>query len=352
MSQRFVDYQPVYDRQTGLNAGIVLIIGARSIGKTFTLRLDLTERHIKSGNTYAVLSRTKDESKAVARGFFDKLQAEGFLTGYQFKIEKSAAYVAPANVDNPDWRVICYFVALTSFQRDKQMTFVNVRDIIFDEALIDTRDRYHRYLPYEFSLFADCCSTVFREQPNDGIARHIYILGNSCDLTAPYLREYGIVKPPDYGFTWYRDKTVLLWYIEPWDAEERKAHTLVGRMLAGSDAARVAFDNEFDTGSDADIPEKSAGARFAFSIRYMKQTFAVWIDYGTGITYVCDKLPKDAPKPYALTKRDGAVDYRMVRKADDLLTMVSNLYYAGNVRYSSPGLREAFLEVLSFIGIK
>lgn len=349
---RFIDYKPVFDRQTGTNAEICIIIGARSIGKTFTLRLELTRKCIQAGTTYAVLSRTKDESKAVSRGFFDKLQSEGFFPEYRFKIEKGAAYVAPANAEHPEWRVICYFIALTAFQRDKQTTFANVRDILFDEALIDTRDRYHRYLTYEFSLFADACSTVFREQPNDGISRHVYILGNSCDLTAPYLREYGISKPPSYGFHWYRNKTVLLWYVEPWDAETRKARTLVGRMLAGSDAARVAFDNAFDTGSDADIARKSAGARFAFAVKYQVQTFAVWIDYQTGITYVNEQVPKDSAKPYALTKKDGAVDYRMLRKSDDLLTMISNLYYAGNVRYESPALREAFLEVLSFIGIK
>lgn len=349
---RYIDYKPVFDRQTGTNAEICIIIGARSIGKTFTLRLELTKRHIKDGLTYVVMSRTKEESQALSRGFFDKLQSEGFLLDWKFKVEKGAAYVAPANVERPEWRVICYFISLTTFQRDKQTTFANVREIIFDEALIDKRDRYHHYLPYEYSLFADCCSTVFREQPNDGISRHVFILGNACDLTAPYMREYGIEKPPDYGFSWYKDKTVLLWYVEPWDAEARKAHTLVGRMLAGSDAARVAFDNQFDTGSDADIARKSAGARFAFAVKYQVQTFAVWIDYQSGITYVNEQVPKDAAKPYALTKKDGAVDYRMLRKSDDLLTMISNLYYAGNVRYSSPALREAFLEVLSFIGIK
>lgn len=352
MEARYYDWNDVFSRQTGTNAEIAIVLGARSIGKTFGLRVELIKRCIKTGNTFANVSRTRDGAKAVARGYFDKLKAEGFFSEWQFKTEGNTGYIAPAKDDKPDWRTICYFVSLTTFQRDKETTFANVRDIIFDEAILDVRDRYHRYLPYEFSIFGDCCSTVFRERPGDGIVRHVYILGNACDLTAPYLREYGIDKPPAFGFHWYRNKTVLLHYVEPWDAADRKAHTLVGRMLEGSEAAKVAFDNEFDTGSDSDIKPKTPTARYMFAIRYQRQTFAFWMDYKTGLLYVNEKAAKDGSKPYALTKKDGAVDYNMIRKNSNLLQMVSNLFYAGNVRYSSFAVREAFLEVLTFIGIK
>lgn len=349
---RYYDWNDVFSRQTGTNAETVIVCGARSIGKTFGLRLELIKRCIKSGNTFANMSRTKDESKAVAAGYFDKLQAEGFFREYKFKVEKNIGYIAPADDESPDWRVICYFVSLTTFQRDKQTTFANVRDVIFDEAIIDKRDRYHRYLPYEYSIFLDACSTVFREVPGDGISRHVFILGNACDLTCPYLRHNGIDKPPAFGFHWYRGKTVLLHYVEPWDAEERKVNTLVGRMMAGDDAAKVAFDNLFDIGSETDIRPKTPEARFAFGIVFQKLKFGIWLDYPSGIAYVSGKLPKDAKPIYSLTKKDGSVDYTLVKKSDGLMVSLIGMYYAGLVRYSSPAVRESFLEVLNFLGVR
>lgn len=348
---KYYNWQDIFSRQTGHNAEIVIVIGARSIGKTFGLRLELVKRCIKTGMAFVNLSRYKEEIQAIKQNYFSKLQSEGFFTDYQFKVEKNTAYVALIG-DNPDWKPICYFMALTAFQRDKQTTFANVRDVIFDEAILDKRDQYHRYLPYEFSLFADALSTAFREQPDDNISRHVYILGNACDLTAPYLKEYGIDKPPDFGFKWLKDNTVLLHRVEPWDADERRAQTLVGRMLDGSDAAKVAFDNEFDLGSSSDIGSKTPNARFAFAVRYSAQTFAVWMDYKTGMVYVNDHVPKGSGKPFALTKKDGAVDYNQIRKNDNLMQLLSGLHYAGNVRYSSYGIREAFAEVLTFIGIR
>lgn len=349
---RYYDWNQVFSRQTGTHAETVIVLGARSIGKTFGLRLELVKRCIKSGNTFVNMSRTRDESKAIARGYFDKLQAEGFFSDCQFKVEGNVAYHAPAGIEHPEWTALCYYTSLTTFQRDKQTTFANVRDVIFDEAVIDRRDRYHRYLPYEYSVFLDACYTVFREVPGDGIQRHVYILGNSCDLTCPYLAENGIRKPPGFGFHWYRDKSVLLHYVEPWDAEDRKANTLVGRMMAGDDAAKVAFDNIFDLGDVADIKPKSPNARFEWGMVFQKLKFGIWLDYKTGIAYMTDWIPKDAKPIYSLTKSDGTVNYTLVRKADGIMQSLLGMFYAGLLRYPDPATKEAFLEVLDFLGVR
>ena len=345
---KFVDWSKVFSRQTGTNGERALVMGARSIGKTFGLRMELVKRGIKNETTFVNISRFKDEIKAVKANYFSKLQSEGFFLEYEFKTSNNTSYYA--KVGKNDWKPICYYMALTSFQRDKQTTYDLVRNAIFDECILDTRDRYHRYLPYEYSLLGDALSTAFREIPGDGIQRHVYMLGNSCDLSAPVFREYGIDKPPDFGFNWYDDNRFLIWRVPPTNAQDFRARTLVGRMLGGSEAARVAFDNEFDLGSSSDIARKSSNARYAFGIRYAAQTFGVWVDYKSGYVYVNEQIPKDASKPFALTKKDGAVDYNQIRKNDSILQMLSNLHYAGNIRYSSYAVREAFAEVLTFMG--
>ena len=167
--------------QTGTNAEICLVLGAKDIGKTFGLRLKCLERFFKYGELFVEICRTNEEMKAVMNGYFDKLQNDGFFADYIFKCEKGCGYAAlkPVDDEKPIWRLCCYFVALTNFQREKKRTYVKPKRFIFDEAVIDTKDRYHRYLPDEFLILANLLDSVSRQQPGDDYRYYLYILGNS-----------------------------------------------------------------------------------------------------------------------------------------------------------------------------
>ena len=172
------------------------------------------------------------------------------------------------------------------------------------------------------------------------------------DLTCPYFRFNGINKIPEYGYHFYKGKTVLFHYVEPWDAKERRTRTLVGRMLSGMDEAATMFDNEFRDTTGGEIASKTPEAVYAFALVWSKVTFAIWIDRKQALWFVTRKLPKNAPNVYTLAKKDSSINYRMVSKTDGLLKILPEIYKIGGLRYESPSLREAFFEVLSFIGIK
>ena len=351
---RFYDWNKTLSYQTGTNAEITIVIGAKGIGKTFGLRKKCVERFIKHGELFCEISRTNEEMKAIEAGYFDKLQAAGLFSEYVFKTEKHCGYIAlkPVDDEKPVYRLICYFVALTNFQREKKRTYVCPKRFIFDEALIDTLDKYHRYLRDEFLIFAQILDSVSRQQPNSDYQYYVYLLGNAVDLTAPYFRYLGINKIPEFGYTFYKNKTVLLHYVEPWDADDRKAYTLVGRMLAGDAESATVFDNRFRDTTGGEICKKSPAAKYAFAIRWSKTTFAIWIDRKAAIWYVCEQLPKDAANVYTLTKKDSSINYQMIAKSSNLMKMIPQIYQIGALRYESAHLREAFFEILSFIGIK
>lgn len=341
-------------RQTGTDGEICLVLGAKDIGKTFGLRKKCIERFLKAGETFCEICRTKAEVKAVAPGYFDKIVAAGFFTGYMFKVEGGCGYIGkkPLEDERPDWQLLCYFVALSSFQQEKKRTFVQPRRFIFDEAVIDTKDRYHRYLPDEFLIFANLLDSISRQQPGDDYRYNVYLLGNAVDLTCPYLRHLGINKIPQFGYGYYKKRTVLLHYVEPWDADDRRAYTLVGRMLDGYDEAKTMFDNEFQDTTGREIAKKTSNAKYRFCLVWSKLKFAVWMDGKRGIWYVSSKVPKDAENVYTITKRDSTVDYAMLDKASPLMQLLVKVYYIGGLRYESAHLREAFFEVLSFLGVR
>lgn len=351
---KYYDWQATMSRQTGTNGEICLVLGAKDIGKTFGLRLKCVERFIKHKELFVEICRTNEEMKAVMPGYFDKLQNAGFFSDYVFKTEKGCGYIArkPPEDERPEWELICYFVALTNFQREKKRTYVKPKRFIFDEAVIDTKDRYHRYLPDEFLILANLLDSVSRQQQNDDYHYYLYILGNAVDLTCPYLRHFGISKLPKFGYSYYKNKTVLLHYVEPWDADDRRTYTLVGRMLEGHDESKVIFDNEFRDDTGREIMRKTSNAKYRFAFKWARMTFAVWIDEKRGLWFVTSKLPKGASNIYTLAKRDSSVDYGVVQKAHPIAKLLCDVYYIGGLRYESPSIREAFFEVLSFLGIK
>ena len=350
---RYYDWQKTMSYQTGTNGEICLVLGAKDIGKTFGLRLKCVERFIKQGELFVEICRTDAERKEVMPGYFDKLQNDGFFNDWIFKTEKNAGYIArPVDDGKPDWQLICYFVALTNFQREKKRTFVKPQRFIFDEAVIDTKDKYHRYLADEFLILANLLDSISRQQPNDDYQYRVFLLGNSVDLTCPYLRNLGINKVPQFGYSYYKDKTVLLHYVEPWDADDRKAFTLVGRMLEGHDESAVIFDNVFEDTTGREIMRKTPNAKYKYGLKWGKLVFAVWVDSKRGLWFINRKVPDKAGNVYTLTKKDSSIDYQVVQKADPLARLLIDIYYIGGLRYDTPSTREAFFEVLSFFGVK
>lgn len=353
---KYYDWQKTMSYQTGTNGEICLVLGAKDIGKTFGLRLKCIDRYLKDNSEiFCEICRTKTEVDMVAPNYFSKIQSEGFYKDYIFKSEKGCGYIARKPIldsDKPDWHLICYFIALSNFQQEKKRTFVSPRRFIFDEAVIDTKDRFHRYLPDEFLILANLLDTVSRQHPNSDYQYNVYLLGNSVDLTCPYLRNLGINKIPDFGYSYYKNKTVLLHYVEPWDADDRRAYTLVGRMLEGHEESKVIFDNEFSDTTGNEIMQKSSNAKYKFALVWNKLKFAIWIDSKRGIWFINSKVPKDAQNVYTLTKKDSSVNYSMLEKASPLTQLLIKIYYIGGLRYSSAHLREAFFEVLTFLGVR
>lgn len=354
---KFYDWQPIFSRQTGTNGEFTIVAGAKNIGKTFGLRLELIKRWIRTGARYVEFSRSKDERDQMQQGYFDKLQQEGFFKEYRYKSVHNMGYLCKPTYDDEgkevldDWQPFVYFVSLSTFQQEKKRTFSNVKEFMFDEAIVDRKDKYHRYLPNEFSILANLIDTILREKYDAPAHAHVYLLGNSCDLLCPYLQMLGVRTLPEFGYSWHNGKQTLLHYVEPWDVEQRKANTLVGRMLAGSTEARMVFDNEFTDSKDAFIERKPSNAKYEYGIRYLQCEFAVWLDRKNALFHIQGKLPKKAQNVFALTKADMTIDYMMVRRTDDLMQMLLKAFYAGLLRYDSPATREQFMQLTSYFGV-
>lgn len=342
-----------YDWQKTLSydADVTFVVGARGIGKTYGLRLQFIRDYIKTGARFVEISRFKSEIPDVASGYFDRLASE--FPDYQFRTDGRHAYIAPKVEGKPQWEVCGYFVALTELQRTKKRTFINVYRLLLDEAAIDTTDRFHRYLPSEFSILANLVDSCSRERADDDSRPpRVYLLANAVNLLNPYFIHYGIDSPPEFGYHWYGRKTLLLHYVKDDEyAKEKSEGTVAGRMLRGTTEGAVAASNIFAEAGDDSIEKKPSRARFEFGLRYLGRSYGVWYDEKEVLYYVTHKIPGGVDKVYALTTKDSKVDLRMVRRASPLIKRIVSLAEYSMLRFESVGVKQAFYEAIGMFGL-
>lgn len=338
------------------DADVTMVVGSRGIGKTYGIRLQAIRDHIKNGYNFVEVVRYKNELSTVAAGYFDRIYSNEEFPDKVFQTNNNMAYIAdkPKEGEKPKWELCGYFLALSQAQQIKKRTFNKVKRIIFDEAILDKTDRFHHYLPREFTVLANLVDTVSRERADTkGIAPRLYLLGNALDVMNPYFVQYN-VGVPKRGYSWHKNKTMLLHYAEDKEyAKEKSMQTVAGRMLAGTEEGGIANKNEFARMNDDFIMKKTREAKFTFGVIYNGQKFGVWTDWTNGYYFVTSKMPNNTEKPvFTLTLDENRFNYIAARRAETMLQGFTEMHYAGIIRYESIPLREKFKEVLTIFGVR
>lgn len=345
------------------DADVTMVIGPRGVGKTFGLRKQCIKDFLKDGSRFVEVVRFKAELSGVADGYFNRLQDLPDFEDYMFKTDARYGWIAkvPKQPEEgekkvkPDWHLMTYFIALSDAQRMKKRTFDKVRRIIFDESILESSDRYHNYLPNEFGILANLVDTVSRERADtDSIRPRVYLLGNACDLSNPYFAHYGVGTDLKFGYRWYSRKTFLLHYVEAGEyGREKLVGTVAGRMMQGTQAAKIAVSNEFVGINNEFVKRKPSGAKFTFGVKCNGKTFGIWVDMQGGLYHVTSSIPNNTEKPiYALTAEDNRINYIAARSANKTLSYFKEAYYLNLIRYQTVKVKRDFYEeVLTKFGI-
>lgn len=350
MSSKFEYYD--WQRTLSYDAEVTMVVTARGRGKTYGIRLRAVKDALMHGTPFVEICRYQTELAGMMRGYFDRLQADGHFTDWTFRTQGGEAF---ATKDAPEtkhkkWIRVGYFVSLSSQQSLKKHTFSNVRRIIFDEVILDSNDKMHRYLPNEFNVFVNLVDTITRQRPGEKTQARVYLLGNSVDLVNPYFRRFGVTSAPKPGYTWYNHKHFLLHY-EQDDAwgEARAEDTMVGHMLIGEEAQRSLF-NSFEI-DEQWIDNKTSDAVFTFGLRYAGESFGIWGDFKHDLLYVNRQIPRDAEDVYSLTLSDQTVDFNVLDRSSKRMKAVVNIATRGLIRYSDGACLQMFREILTLYGL-
>lgn len=361
MRQKRKGQDKVYDwtKVMSFDADVTIVAGARDVGKTYGWRGAVFNDFVKKGKRFVDVSRFDKEVPDVMAGYFDKLISDNYLgiCDYEFRtVKRTIECRRKSTLAKNQWSTMGYFVSLPMMQVTKRRTFAHVRKIGMDEAIIDRElDKVHDYWPNEWRLLQNIVDSCGRERGEESPADQprVYLMGNAVDLTNPYFAACGIRKVPPFGYSWHRDKTVLLDYVDS-DTykgfKKARANTVAGRMMHGTADSSRLIDNRFDTGCDEFISGKTPNAKCRHRLLYNGSFIGLWLDLREGLWFVSRKwVEGKGVSTYYITERDRSVNYMNARLAKPLFRELRQCDDLGLVRYSDPGIMADFREMLRMI---
>lgn len=330
-------------RLLGYNGTFNFVVGGRGLGKTYNFKRRAIRNFIKRGEQFIYLRRYKSELHA-RNTFFADIASE--FPDYDFRINGNTAQVAPASTEEDKkrpWQTMGYFVALSTSQTQKSVSFPLVTSIIFDEFIIE-RGALH-YLQDEATIFTNFYSTVDRY--NDRCK--VFFLANSVSIDNPYFAQYQIRPDEDKEFIVPQLPNGATGYIVchfP-DSEAFAAsiyETAFGRFIKGTDYAEYAVSNTFDDNHNEMLGIKGSNARYIFTLELSKARVSVWHDVIQGEYFVMRKLPRNQ-QIFTLNSQSMTEDKILLTKQDRPIASLRTAFRSAKVRFDEPSTRNAFQEI-------
>ena len=172
--------------------------GERSSGKTYAALEYIVTNHIKDGSQGAIIRRFREDFRGKrAAVYFDSLTYNGKGENIIKKLSKgkydrvvyqSSKWFLAYYDDDLDKVVtedepLAYAFCLTEMEHDKSTSYPKITTLFFDEFM--TRGSY---LPDEFILFMNTCSSIIRSRTNCKIIMSANTISKYC----PYFKEMGL----------------------------------------------------------------------------------------------------------------------------------------------------------------
>lgn len=215
---------------------INIIIGARGIGKTYSLLRYLVE----SGEKFLYMRNTKTQIDECSGEFGNPFKALNNDIGYDIRVETSKNH----GFIMLDDKIIGYVAALSTFENLRGVDLSDVKYIIFDEFIELARLRFN-----QFEAFVNAYETINRNREFKGErALQVFLLSNAQKLDSQILAGFNLI--PDIegmikaGQVKYkRDNISVL--LPNVNISNMKKQSGIYRAIAGSDIYKENIENKF-----------------------------------------------------------------------------------------------------------
>lgn len=255
-----------YNKILSYNAFLNFLIGERGVGKTFGAVKFVTSQFIKKNEQFAYIRRYKSDLKNSVPTFFTSIQNNGLF-------EENHLY-NKGNIFYCDNKICGYAMTLSTAQDLKSSNFDNVKNIIFDEFIINEGQKKY-YLHNEVETFLNLIETI-------ALMRKVkvFLLGNAGNIiTNPYFLYFNLQIPYNTDIKLYKNGLILVQYMKNEEYRNKKRTTDFGKLVAGTSYEKFAIENIDNHLSKNFIEKKKGTAKFSFAFIYNNEIFGVWNDF-------------------------------------------------------------------------
>ena len=264
-----------YSKILSYNAFINFLVGERGVGKTYGASIFVTKSFINKDEEFVYIRRYKTELSKSVPEFFKPL-----IQNNEFPDHELTTKGGKFLIDN---RTAGYSMTLTTAQNLKSTNFPKVKNLIFDEFIIE--EGQHHYLKNEVENFLGLIETIARMRDV-----RIFMLANAVTITNPYFLYFDIALPYNTDIKTYKDGLILVQYMYNPEYRKAKANTKFGKLTAGTEYSKYANENNFRLDNKNFIEKKTGSSKCSFGIKYKYNIFGIWFDYSVGKIFVSSNV--------------------------------------------------------------
>lgn len=335
-----------YSLEPALSRGatMMLTIGKRGSGKTYSFKKYAYSDYIKKGLQWVYVRRGEDEINSIKQGFWDDFLINEDIKK-EIKVKGHTCYIRdamPIELEgkekrewqfNNEWKVFGYFIPLSKSQNFKSASFPLVNKICYDEFIIENTRRH--YLPDEVNQFLGLVSTIARNRKVK-----VFCLSNAGFVSNPFFTEYGVNSADFNNSQWVRRNNgeVLFEYNND-NSNDDILMKSAASVIAGEEYIAYAVENKFKDGnSDLCSPKPHAAAPYFKITKNGKKWLTIYKSPEGGNWWI--DLKDSNVHGYSLSRWTPVEDAMF---NNEIAMILKNKLDKRSLNFSSPDVREMFL---------
>ena len=181
-----------YNKILSYNAMLNFLIGERGVGKTYGASKFVINQFLKKNEEFAYIRRYKPELSLVVPKFFSALINNNEFPDNHLYNKGNTFYC--------NEKPCGYAMKLSTAQDLKSSNYNNVKNIIFDEFIIEEGQK-KLYLKNEVFIFLNLIETIARLRDV-----RIFLLANAVTITNPYFLYFDISLPYNSDIKTYKNR--------------------------------------------------------------------------------------------------------------------------------------------------
>lgn len=256
---------------------ILMSVGGRSIGKTYSTLSYLIDDFLKKGNEFIYICRYKTQYPTL-NDIFIRVRNDKKFSDVELSQKGRNLFINGEKAGQ--------IVALTEFRNGKNMQFSDsINTILFDEFLVEEGQAY---IKGEIDLFVIALVSIFRQRPGC----KVIMLSNSTAYNNPYFEFFGLLPDNTKRFNLYKKICVEFPDSNEYYSDEKSD---LQELLEGTEFEGVTFNNEFKDITNINVMKLGRYEKSKYTILFEGKKYGIYKNQYINRIIISDKIDPSSP---------------------------------------------------------